>query len=93
MTGAFASVGGTLDSGEFVVGTQALDANDYIIYNQSTGQIFYDADGNGTGSTAVLFAQITPGTALGFNDFTVLTGAAPTPPTFAGVVYETPAVA
>jgi Ca2+-binding RTX toxin-like protein len=89
--GAFGSVGAALASDEFVVGTQALDANDYIIYNQSTGQIFYDADGNGTGSTAVLFAQITPGTALGFNDFTVLTGAAPTPPTFTGVVYETPA--
>jgi len=90
-TVAFGSVGAGLASDEFVVGTQALDGNDYIIYNQSTGQIFYDADGNGTANTAILFAQVTPGTALGFNDFTVLANAGatavPVPPTFTDAVY------
>lgn len=90
-TAGFGSVGADLASDEFVVGTQALDGNDYIIYNQSTGQIFYDADGNGTGSTAVLFAQITPNTALGFNDFVVLANAGatavPVPPTFTDATY------
>jgi len=91
-TVAFGSVGAGLASDEFVVGTQALDGNDYIIYNQSTGQIFYDADGNGTGSTAILFAQVTPNTALGFNDFVVLDNtvaaqAVPVPPTFTTATY------
>jgi Ca2+-binding RTX toxin-like protein len=90
-TGAFAAVGANLASDEFVVGTQAVDGNDYIIYNQSTGQLFYDADGSGTQSTAVLFAQVTPGLALGFNDFVVLNNAGdtavPVPPTFTNATY------
>jgi len=76
-TSAFAAVGGSLDSTEFVVGTAAQDANDYIVYNQTTGQLFYDADGNGAGA-AVLFATLAAGTTLGFNDFAVI---APPPAT------------
>ncbi len=49
-------------------GNAATTADQRIIYNQTSGQVFYDADGSGA-SAAVLFAQITPGTALGFNDF------------------------
>lgn len=82
-----------LDSGEFIVGTQAVDNNDFIIYNQSTGQLFYDADANGSAASAILFAQLTPGTALGFNDFITLTGAVPATQTFTAVDYGTPPVA
>jgi Ca2+-binding RTX toxin-like protein len=77
-SGAFSAIGGSFDQNEFVTGTVATEATAQVIYNQSTGQLFYDADGTGTGSAAVLFATITPGTALGFNDFQVI---APPPAT------------
>jgi len=76
-TSAFGAVGDALTANEFVVGTAALDADDRIVYNQTTGQVFYDADGNGAGA-AVLFATLAAGTSLGFNDFTVI---APPPAT------------
>jgi Ca2+-binding RTX toxin-like protein len=66
----FASIGLTLETGELAFGTAALDANDYLFYNQGTGQIFYDSDGNGT-TAAILFATVTAGTALTIDDFTV----------------------
>ncbi len=64
------------DSTEFVNGTAATQAYGQVLYNQTTGELFYDDDGTGA-NAAVLFATINPGTALGFNDFTLL-GAAPT---------------
>ena len=81
---------GQLDANEFVLGTQAADGDDRIIYNQSTGQLFYDADGNGAQASALLFATVTPGTALGFNDFVAL-GAPPAAAVFTGVAYDDPA--
>lgn len=65
------------DQNEFVLGTTAVGTNAQVIYNQATGQLFYDADGTGTGA-AQLFATVTPGTALGFNDFQII---APPPAT------------
>lgn len=48
---------GALKQSEFkVIGNgQAVDADDHILYNQTTGGVFYDADGAG-GQAAVLFA-------------------------------------
>lgn len=62
--------GTTLSADNFAMG-KAADANDYIIYDQSSGQIFYDADGSGSGA-AVLFAVVSSGTALTFKDFEVM---------------------
>ena len=40
---------GTLASSQFKIGTKALDANDFIIYNKTAGALLYDADANGAG--------------------------------------------
>jgi Ca2+-binding RTX toxin-like protein len=61
---------GTLRADEFRLGARAADWNDRIIYNKSTGELFYDADGNGAGAQ-VKFAQFTPNTSLANWDFFV----------------------
>ncbi|WP_165820083.1 hypothetical protein [Microvirga sp. KLBC 81] len=54
---------GQLDASAFVLGTKAQDQGDRIIYDQATGQLFYDLDGTG-GETRdikpVLFATLNP---------------------------------
>jgi Ca2+-binding RTX toxin-like protein len=62
------SQNGTLSAAAYYNGTMAHDLDDRVIYDQSTGRIFYDADGAGS-VAAVLFAQITAGTALTNADF------------------------
>ena len=54
---------GALDASNFVLGKSAKDADDHIIYDQATGALYYDADGNGAGA-AIQFAQFKAGTAL-----------------------------
>jgi Ca2+-binding RTX toxin-like protein len=63
---------GALATVSFYAGTAAHDADDRIIYDSATGQIYYDADGNGAGAQ-ILFAQLAQGTALGYADFLVVT--------------------
>jgi Ca2+-binding RTX toxin-like protein len=69
----FGEIGGlgTLDAGAFVIGSAAGDANDRIIYNSNTGQLFFDADGTGAGA-AVLFATLQGAPALSASDFLVI---------------------
>jgi Ca2+-binding RTX toxin-like protein len=59
---------GKLDKAEFVLGTEAKDAGDRIIYDKSTGHLFYDEDGTG-GASQVLLATLTNKAALSFTDF------------------------
>ncbi|WP_286158912.1 calcium-binding protein, partial [Methylobacterium sp. Leaf456] len=47
------------------------DANDRILYKQTTGELFYDADGSGTGA-AVKFAVLDNKAALSAGDFLVV---------------------
>jgi serralysin len=54
-----------------VVGPAALDASDNIIYDDTTGAIYYDSDGTGA-AAAVQFAQVTAGLALSHLDFIVV---------------------
>ena len=66
---AFKQIGeGTLDPNAFVVGTQAQDADDRIIYDPDTGQVKYDPDGFG-GSFGMFLAILTPGTVIDHTDF------------------------
>lgn len=70
-TGIFAPLGSTLDAEEFVSGTAATTAGPKIVYDNVTGQVFYDADGSGVGA-AVLFAQIAPGAVISASDFVMV---------------------
>ena len=49
----------------------ALDDNDYILYNTTTGALLYDADGSGDG-VAVQFATLSNKAAVKENDFLVV---------------------
>ena len=53
------------------IGTVAADANDYLVYNQATGALFYDADGNGAGA-AVQIALLGTHPVLTNADFVVI---------------------
>jgi Ca2+-binding RTX toxin-like protein len=68
----FSSLGlGSLSPGQFVMGTTALDADDRIIYDNTTGAVYYDGDGNG-GTAAIQFATMSMGPALTYLDFLVV---------------------
>ncbi|WP_416066242.1 calcium-binding protein [Rhizobium sp. ZK1] len=58
----------SFSSANFVVGIKAMDANDRLIYNQSSGALLYDADGNGRGA-AVQIATLTNLATLHHDDF------------------------
>jgi Ca2+-binding RTX toxin-like protein len=60
---------GTLSAENFRTGA-AVDINDYILYNSSTGALIYDADGNAAGA-GVEFALIGTGLALSNADFII----------------------
>ncbi len=62
---------GTLSEQAFCLGTAAADTDDRIVYDSATGNIYYDADGSDPGA-AVLFAQVTAGTALTNADFMII---------------------
>jgi Ca2+-binding RTX toxin-like protein len=55
----------------------AQDASDRIIFNTTTKQLFYDADGSGSGSGAVLIATLQSGATLVDTDVVVEGGTAP----------------
>ena len=67
---------GALPAGAFVTGSAAQDADDRIIYDTTTGALYFDADGNGTGSSAVQFASVLnngrPIDLLSASDFVVI---------------------
>ncbi len=62
---------GALNATNFCQGAAALQADDYILYNQTTGILAYDADGNGA-NAAVQFALLSNNAALQLNDFYVI---------------------
>jgi Ca2+-binding RTX toxin-like protein len=72
----FDAIGGSFSSSEFrKIGSgtsfSSVDGSDRIIYLQSTGALFYDKDGS-SGAVRVKFAQLTAGTVLSVDDFSVI---------------------
>ena len=61
----------TLAADKFRVGANALDANDFVIYNKVTGALLYDADGSGAGA-AVQVATVGVGLAMTNTDIVVI---------------------
>jgi len=69
---AFAGLNaGALPAGAFAIGSAAADADDRIIYNAATGDLFFDADGNASGA-AVLFAHLESAPTISASDFVVI---------------------
>jgi Ca2+-binding RTX toxin-like protein len=66
---------GTLASGAFFTGSAAHDSSDRIIFDSTTGNIYYDADGNGAGA-AIRFAKVAASTVLTNADFVAYSSAA-----------------
>ena len=62
---------GPLAAGQFKIGTLASDANDFIIYNNITGALLYDADANSAG-VATQIATVGVGLAMTNADFVVI---------------------
>ena len=62
---------GVLSPSNFVVGDRALKAKDYVIYNNKTGALLYDADGSG-GAAAIQFAQVSAKLKMTAADFLVI---------------------
>ncbi len=66
------TIAGTLASAWFKdLSLAAQDANDIIVYNRATGDLFYDTNGLTAGGQT-LFADVANGTALTFADFVVV---------------------
>ena len=64
------TVTGPLSGAAFNIGTAATTADHRILYNNLTGTLTYDSNGNAAGGTTV-FAQLTPGLALNAGLFSV----------------------
>jgi endoglucanase len=62
---------GTLDSNQFRLGSSAVTASDRFIYNQQTGNLFFDADGTGR-IAAVQIATFYDKAALSYNNIQVV---------------------
>ncbi|MDR6757419.1 Ca2+-binding RTX toxin-like protein [Mycoplana sp. BE70] len=62
---------GDLAPAAFYIGAKAHDASDRIIYDKTTGKLFYDADGTGS-TAAVQFATLTKGLAMTATDFDII---------------------
>lgn len=66
-----AGVVGHLSQAAFYIGAKAHDGDDRIIYNKTTGALYYDPDGNKAG-LAVQIATLSKGLALTASDFEII---------------------
>ncbi|MEI8446824.1 calcium-binding protein, partial [Mesorhizobium sp. CCNWLY176] len=62
---------GWLSAGAFHTGSAAHDSTDRIIYNKTTGDLYFDKDGLG-GAAATKFATLSPGLSMTAGDFFIV---------------------
>ena len=62
---------GKLNKKFFTIGDKARDKDDYLVYDQKKGVLYYDADGSGAGK-AVAVATFKKGLALKYTEFFVI---------------------
>ena len=70
--GYFGAIKGYLDADEFRSGagiTSAADSNDFIIYNSTTGDLYFDYDGNGSNVAIKLATLVNPIGTLTYSNF------------------------
>ena len=60
-----------LSSSNFTIGSKAKDKNDYVVYDNAKGYLYYDADGSGSGK-AVLVATLSKNLKMTSSDFYVI---------------------
>lgn len=63
---------GALASGALAFGTTAPASDDRILYDQTSGSLYFDRDGSANGHAALMFATIDPGQAVTAQDFWVI---------------------
>lgn len=71
LAASFLIPGDRIRPGQFVVGTEADDANDRLIYDEGRGKLYFDADGAGA-QAQVLIATLAGAPTLSAADFTVI---------------------
>ncbi|MCG7392279.1 hypothetical protein MHY87_05115 [Microvirga sp. ACRRW] len=62
---------GWLKKDQFVLGSKAKDKNDFVGYNKTTGDLWYDSNGSKAGGQ-VMFANIGKNKKIAYNDFFVI---------------------
>lgn len=67
---AFAATG-TIASSTFYRGTKAHDTDDRLIYNKTTGDLFYDSNGSASGGS-VQIADLSTGLSLTYKNFLIV---------------------
>ncbi|MFN6487025.1 calcium-binding protein [Nostoc sp. DedQUE02] len=65
-------VAGTVSAGQFTINSGATTDAQRFIYNNSTGQLFFDKDGSGAAFIQVQFAQLNGGLSLSEANFVVV---------------------
>jgi len=63
---------GTLSANDFKFSTQTLDTSDRIIYNQTSGALFYDADGSGRSAAVQIALLNSLPTGIDNTDFVII---------------------
>ena len=63
---------GTLSAADFKLSTQTLDISDRIIYNQTSGALFYDADGSGRSAAVQIALLNSLPTGIDHTDFVII---------------------
>ncbi|QSJ19913.1 hypothetical protein JYQ62_15100 [Nostoc sp. UHCC 0702] len=63
---------GSLSESQFVIGTAATTNAQRFIYDNTTGALYFDLDGSGSGFTQQQLAQLTGGVTLSASNFTIV---------------------